>query len=111
MGCLARPVGQQPPTTKVNFTSSGLPAVVVTRPGKWGNPYIVGKPELVHCGPMTAREAVFWFEADLDPLVSKSAEAIRAEIVSDLRGKNLACWCRLDQPCHADVLLKLAEVI
>lgn len=26
-----------------------------------------------------------------------------------LRGKNLACWCRLDQPCHADVLLEIAN--
>lgn len=26
-----------------------------------------------------------------------------------LQGKNLCCWCRLDQPCHADVLLKLAN--
>lgn len=26
-----------------------------------------------------------------------------------LRGKNLACWCPLDQPCHADVLLELAN--
>lgn len=26
-----------------------------------------------------------------------------------LRGKNLGCWCHLDQPCHADVLLKLAN--
>ena len=31
----------------------------------------------------------------------------RAQI--DLRGKNLACWCPLDQPCHADVLLELAN--
>ena len=29
--------------------------------------------------------------------------------VKDLRGKNLACWCPLDQPCHADVLLELAN--
>jgi len=27
----------------------------------------------------------------------------------ELRGKNLACWCALDQPCHADVLLELAN--
>lgn len=27
-----------------------------------------------------------------------------------LRGKDLACWCPLDQPCHADVLLELANV-
>ncbi|MDT7935250.1 MAG: DUF4326 domain-containing protein [Sphingomonadaceae bacterium] len=26
-----------------------------------------------------------------------------------LRCKNLACWCPLDQPCHADVLLELAN--
>ncbi len=29
--------------------------------------------------------------------------------IARLRGKNLACWCRLDQPCHADVLLALAN--
>lgn len=23
--------------------------------------------------------------------------------------KNLACWCPLDQPCHADVLLEIAN--
>jgi hypothetical protein len=23
-----------------------------------------------------------------------------------LRGKNLACWCPLDRPCHADILLE-----
>jgi hypothetical protein len=28
--------------------------------------------------------------------------------LSELRGKDLACWCPLDQPCHADVLLELA---
>jgi hypothetical protein len=30
-------------------------------------------------------------------------------IRAELRGKNLACFCALDQPCHADVLLKLAN--
>ncbi len=37
---------------------------------------------------------------------------IRDEIVRrlpELRGKNLACWCSLDKPCHADVLLELAN--
>jgi hypothetical protein len=36
----------------------------------------------------------------------------RAELVRrlpELRGKNLACWCPLDKPCHADVLLELAN--
>jgi hypothetical protein len=26
-----------------------------------------------------------------------------------LKGKNLACWCALDAPCHADILLRLAN--
>lgn len=29
--------------------------------------------------------------------------------VEQLRGRDLACWCPLDWPCHADVLLELAN--
>lgn len=32
-----------------------------------------------------------------------------AEIRAELAGKDLACWCALDMPCHADVLLELAN--
>ncbi len=32
-----------------------------------------------------------------------------ADVRTELRGKDLACWCPLDQPCHADVLLELAN--
>lgn len=31
------------------------------------------------------------------------------DVQRELRGKNLACWCPLDQPCHADVLLEVAN--
>lgn len=34
---------------------------------------------------------------------------IEDEIRHDLAGKNLACWCPPDQPCHADVLLQIAN--
>ena len=30
-------------------------------------------------------------------------------LLDELRGKNLACWCKAGTPCHADVLLKLAN--
>jgi hypothetical protein len=30
-------------------------------------------------------------------------------MTAKLRGKDLVCWCPLDQPCHADVLLELAN--
>ena len=29
--------------------------------------------------------------------------------LSELRGRDLVCWCPLDQPCHADVLLEVAN--
>lgn len=32
-----------------------------------------------------------------------------ADDISGLRGHDLACWCPLDQPCHADVLLEIAN--
>jgi hypothetical protein len=50
-----------------------------------------------------AHEATYWFGGRInnDP---DFADAVRG-----LRGKDLACWCTLDQPCHADVLLKLAN--
>lgn len=31
------------------------------------------------------------------------------EIRAELAGRDLACWCPLDKPCHADVLLELAN--
>ena len=46
--------------------------------------------------------------------VRKALNSLGLEIAFDadlaeLRGKDLACWCGLDQPCHADVLLELAN--
>lgn len=35
--------------------------------------------------------------------------AIGALDLSELRGKNLACWCRMGESCHADVLLEMAN--
>ena len=73
--------------------------VVVSRPSKWGNPVKVGDP----CYP-TRATAVGWYREHITPnsLMGKDAKA-------ELRGKNLACWCPLGQPCHADVLLELAN--
>jgi len=69
-------------------------AVYVGRGSRWGNPYKVGT-----CLIPDATSAVIAFAANL-PLNMD---------FSELRGKDLACWCPLDQPCHADVLLELAN--
>jgi hypothetical protein len=83
--------------------------VYVGRGSKWGNTYRIGDDDPLTCSPMTASHVVFWFRADLDPLISMHATLYRSAIKSELRGKNLACWCPLDQPCHADVLLEIAN--
>ena len=83
--------------------------VSVCRPGKWGNPYKVGSREFVAGGPhrtYTAATAVEAFECWLKH--DYAAASLRREL-SELRGKNLACFCPLDQPCHADVLLSQAN--
>ena len=72
--------------------------VVVSRPTKWGNPYRIGSP----FGVSTPAGVVALFEKSLNGFAE---EVIRRE----LRGKNLACWCKLGTPCHADVLLKIAN--
>ena len=48
-------------------------------------------------------------ELALGPAIKAGAAPSRESIREALRGKNLACWCALDQPCHADVLLELAN--
>lgn len=92
---------------------NGLPAVNVARPGKWGNPYRIGDPKY-RCdaigrprpvkGGLTAADVVARFRRALMHDGARSAEIIR-----DLRGRNLACWCKPGAPCHADILLELAN--
>jgi hypothetical protein len=77
--------------------------VSVTRPGRWGNPFRVGDdmPGLPGA-KMDAIDAVQCFRFFMPEFTVRAAR-------EELAGKNLACWCALDQPCHADVLLELAN--
>jgi hypothetical protein len=70
--------------------------VKVSRPGKWGNPFTVED--------YGRQIAVSNYRIRLHGLID-----IGAVDLAELRGKNLACFCPLDQPCHADVLLELAN--
>ena len=97
--------------------------VVVARPTKWGNPFVAHHPGSAVEKPMTPTMAVAafrslleknhggWFPTPLPWPKGKipSQFTTVADVQSELRGKNLACWCPLDQPCHADVLLELAN--
>lgn len=87
-------------------------AVVVARPSKWGNPWKVGDSALVEWPYLaeiaTVREVLI--TAELAVALYRIAFAPdAAEIRAELAGRDLACWCPLDQPCHADVLLEVAN--
>lgn len=79
-------------------------AVVVARPSQWANPHRVGDPHPRHGRPMSRQEAVEEFRRT----AASRPEWITAA-VEQLAGHDLACWCPLDEPCHADVLLEIAN--
>lgn len=109
-------------------------AVIVSRPSRWGNPFKVGSDGVGFSGPMlgegagyynaadprfcdvslgalTAAQAVTLYRDDLTASIEEGGadyDELRQALAA-LRGHDLACWCPLDQPCHADVLLEIAN--
>lgn len=49
------------------------------------------------------------FERRLQALLAGTPGFSVEDVQRELRGRDLACWCPLDQPCHADVLLEIAN--
>ena len=103
-------------------------AIYVGRPSRWGNPFRLGgvfmwlgRTDMPY--PIASARDPGEYEHGLraERLTdrAKSVEWFRAWYVDHLdrpffgvgplRGHDLACWCPLDQPCHADVLLELAN--
>ena len=74
--------------------------VKVDRSTGYGNPF------LAEDWPGGAAEAVQRFRSYIVGFID---EPSTRKNIEDLRGKNLACWCPPGQPCHADVLLELAN--
>lgn len=99
-------------------------AVYVGRPSKWGNHYTLDRISASEYVVLrtdgseiadswggfgfAAQWAVDHFRADLLWDFATFAD-MREDYLWRLRGKDLACWCPLDQPCHADVLLEIAN--
>lgn len=73
--------------------------VYVGRGSKWGNPFVIGKDG--------TREQVI--EKFKDWILWGDPEGMDREVKKELRGKDLACWCKPGQACHADVLLEVAN--
>ena len=75
-------------------------AVYVGRPSRWGNPYGRG-----HRG---VRLQIFR-EFNVRAFATHVVPFMPPDWLAPLRGRDLVCWCPMDQPCHADVLLELAN--
>lgn len=99
---------------EVSLALNGLAAVNCARPGRWGNPFVVGAR--AGCAgsviwqfevPLTSTEAIRLYRNWLK--ATEVGKAVATDARAELAGKNLACFCRLDKPCHCDVLLKLAN--
>jgi hypothetical protein len=71
----------------------------VGRPTVWGNRWHVTKNR-------SAEEAVRLFQKHM---MEPEQAWLREKAKRELRGRPLACWCPLDRPCHADVLLAIAN--
>lgn len=99
-------------------------AVYVGRPSKWGNPFVVcdfsgtwmvGKEDPSGIfGLPKVFTGNFATEADATKEACRCYRATLSGALAELarrtlRGKDLACWCPVDQPCHADVLLEIAN--
>ena len=77
--------------------------VKVDRTTRWGNIFVPDGGR----GPLklkTVEDAVRCHR-----IAVENDTALHEEIRATLRGKNLACWCPLGSPCHADVLLEIAN--
>lgn len=106
-------------------------AIVVSRPSRWGNPWAVvptlprmpflGHFDVIH---RERYSSLGRFDDDLSNVPGTGARYwaakgyglhlqenpdLRAAAIEELRGHDLACWCPLDAPCHADVLLDLVN--
>ena len=76
---------------------NGLPIVYVGRPTKWGNPYRIGEDG--NREQVLEKYRVYLMA---NPGIVEGAR-------NELRGKNLACWCKPGEDCHADILLEIAN--
>ena len=101
--------------------------VYVGRPGRFGNPFqVVRQPRFLlgmhWCSGnwQVEDDKTRWFTSServarrfavwkFRRWISNQFVLRRFDGLKELRGMNLACWCRLDQPCHADVLLRIAN--
>lgn len=95
---------------------NGLPIIYIGRPSKWGNPFKVGEPiwnpededKMSLITPKNINECVELFRVYIEKGITRSYTWMYKDL-HELKGKNLSCWCKIGEPCHADILLEIAN--
>ncbi|MBX3726319.1 MAG: DUF4326 domain-containing protein [Xanthomonadales bacterium] len=80
--------------------------VSVARPGRFGDPFRVDGDQDACTAVKAFRD---WLATPACPAPLAEARQRLLVALPSLRGRDLACWCALDAPCHADVLVELAN--
>jgi hypothetical protein len=86
--------------------------IYVGRPTIWVNPFIVGVDGTREYCVFLYRSLACGFMAITTGATHTQMRAARLAMQQakrELEGKDLACWCPLNAPCHADVLLEIAN--
>lgn len=90
--------------------------VKVDRSTRWGNPFKLGMDagEVSRIDAINSEDGLYTPEDVIEMYRWWLTEISRGQAVArlasqDLRGKNLACWCKPGALCHADVLLEVAN--
>ena len=91
----------------INKRTDKIPpdAVYVGRPSKWGNPFQIGMKYYPSRKNLTRSDVI---DAYKDRLRYSDEGVKLMQDIAELKGKDLVCWCA-PLPCHADILLELAN--
>ncbi len=81
-------------------------AIYVGRPTRWGNPFRVTTERTAE---LSVGAFLTWLTVEGCDAGMPDRKARLLEALPELRDRALVCWCPLGQPCHADVLLELAN--
>lgn len=100
--------------------------VMVTRPGKWGNPFVVKRNEGIddwYCSGPPVKRGAQYQDRYAETKAGANAIAVRRfaewlprqeDLMSELpelRGERLGCFCRQGLRCHGDVLVKMVKEV
>jgi hypothetical protein len=100
--------------------------VSIARPGRLGNPFLCRR-DIGDCEPEAGRCCLVMFEewvrsgvegrpcttgstwAAIDALAGYPRRTAYIDRLRQIRGKNVACYCALDRPCHGDIIIAIAN--